>query len=59
MMNSGSAAAAIISPVVSGYLIDVTGNWELPFLGSMILMLIGMSLTFRMRPGEPLELEAK
>jgi MFS family permease len=59
MMNSGSAAAAIISPVVSGYLIDVTGNWELPFVGSMILMLIGMSLTFRMRPGEPLELEAK
>lgn len=59
MMNSGSAAAAIISPVVSGYLIDVTGNWELPFLGSMILMLIGMGLTFRMRPAQALELDEK
>jgi MFS family permease len=57
MMNTGSALAAIISPVVSGYIIDVTGNWEWPFLGSMILMLIGMALTFRMRPRESLELE--
>jgi MFS family permease len=59
MMNTGSAAAAIISPVVSGFVIDQTGNWELPFLGSMILMLIGMALTFRMRPAEALEPEAR
>jgi MFS family permease len=26
IMNSGSAVAAVISPVVSGYLIDRTGN---------------------------------
>ncbi len=38
MMNTGSALAAIISPVVSGFLIDRFGNWELPFLGSMGLM---------------------
>ena len=57
MMNTGSALAAIISPVVSGYVIDVTGNWELPFMGSMILMLVGMALTFRMRPRESLDLE--
>lgn len=55
IMNTGSALAAIISPVVSGYVIDRTGNWELPFLGSMGLMLIGMGMTFFMRPDRPLE----
>jgi len=55
IMNSGSALAAIISPVVGGYLIDVTGNWQLPFVGSMVLMLVGMVLTFLMRPGKRLD----
>jgi ACS family glucarate transporter-like MFS transporter len=55
IMNSGSALAAIISPVVGGYLIDVTGNWQLPFVGSMVLMLIGMALTFLMRPAKRLD----
>jgi MFS transporter, ACS family, glucarate transporter len=50
MMNTGSALAAIISPVISGMLIDQFGNWELPFLGSMILMGLGVVLAFRMRP---------
>jgi MFS family permease len=50
IMNTGSALAAIISPVVAGWVIDVTGNWQLPFVGSMILMLIGMALAFRMHP---------
>jgi MFS family permease len=50
MMNTGSAMAAIISPVLSGYLIDRTGNWELPFIGSMLLMACGMVLAFRMQP---------
>jgi len=50
MMNSGSALAAIISPVVGGYLIDKTGNWQLPFLGSMLLMAAGVLLAFRMHP---------
>jgi MFS family permease len=50
MMNTGSALAAIISPVVSGFLIDRFGSWELPFLGSMGLMGIGMLLALRMRP---------
>jgi MFS family permease len=55
MMNSGSALAAIISPVVGGYLIDETGNWQLPFLGSMLLMVAGMLLAFRMRPDSRFE----
>ena len=51
MMNTGSALAAIISPVVSGMLIDKFGNWELPFAGSMLLMAAGVFLAFRMKPG--------
>ena len=50
MMNSGSALAAIISPVVGGWLIDRFGSWELPFIGSMVLMALGVALAFRMRP---------
>jgi MFS family permease len=50
LMNTGSALAAIISPVIGGWIIDVTGNWELPFLGSMILMLVGAILTIFMHP---------
>jgi len=53
MMNTGSALAAIISPVVAGYLIDLTGNWDLPFIGSMILMALGAVLALRMRAAEP------
>jgi len=50
IMNTGSALAAIISPVASGWVIDRTGNWELPFVGSMALMALGVVLAFRMRP---------
>jgi sugar phosphate permease len=54
LMNSGSALAAIISPLVFGYVIDKTGNWELPFLGSIGLLLIGSALAFSMKPREGL-----
>ena len=50
MMNTGSALAAIICPVLSGYLIDRFGSWELPFIGSMLLMGVGVILAFRMQP---------
>jgi MFS family permease len=49
-MNTGSALAAIISPVISGMLIDKFDNWELPFAVSMVLMGLGVALAFRMRP---------
>jgi MFS family permease len=56
-MNSGSALAAIISPVLAGMIIDRTGNWELPFVGSIVLLLLGSILAFWMKteemPSEP------
>ena len=50
LMNTGSALAAILSPLVFGIVIDQTGNWTLPFLGTMALMLVGLLAAFAMRP---------
>jgi MFS family permease len=50
IMNSGSALAAILSPVVFGFIIDHTHNWALPFLGSMGLFLAGSVVAFWMKP---------
>jgi MFS family permease len=55
IMNCGSALAAIISPVASGFIIDRTGNWQLPFVVSMVLMGVGVLLAYRMRPDRPFE----
>jgi len=57
LMNVGSAFAAIVSPVVAGWIIDTTGNWNLPFVGSMMLMLLGAVMAFAMRPDQPFRLE--
>ena len=53
LMNTGSALAAILSPLVFGVVIDATGNWTLPFLGTIGLMLIGTVAAFWMRPDLP------
>src|SRR5437870_4095754 len=54
IMNSGSALAAILSPLVFGYVADVTGDWHLPFIGSLALLLLGAALAFTMHPEQPL-----
>jgi len=59
IMNTGSALAAIISPVVGGWLIDRTGNWNLPFIVSMVLMAAGIVLSFTMRPDRTLDTPAE
>jgi MFS family permease len=55
MMNSGSAFAAIVSPLVAGAVIDLTGNWYLPFLMSMALLALGGVSAFLMHPERPFE----
>jgi sugar phosphate permease len=50
LMNTGSAAAAILSPLAFGYIVDTTGNWHLPFVGSLGLLLLGAALAFTMHP---------
>jgi MFS family permease len=53
LMNSGSAAAAILSPLAFGIVADATGNWVLPFAGSLGLLLLGAALTPFMHPERP------
>ena len=52
LMNTGSALAAIVSPVVGGWIIDKTGNWDLMFMGSIALMFAGAMLSFTMKPAQ-------
>jgi MFS family permease len=58
LMNTGSALAAILSPLIFGYVVDKTNNWELPFIGSIVLLLLGSVAAFWMKPGEPLAVPA-
>jgi MFS family permease len=54
LMNTGSAAAAILSPLIGGMIVDKTGNWELPFVGSIGLLLFGAVMAFWMKPSNQL-----
>lgn len=53
LMNCGSALAAILSPLVFGIVIDRTGSWPLPFVGTMVLMAAGAIGAFFMHPERP------
>jgi len=55
IMNTGSAVAAIASPWLFGVVIDATGDWNLPFAGSIALLLAGAVLAFWMRPERSIE----
>jgi cyanate permease len=55
MMNFGFGVAGIVSPFAFGYLIDMTGSWTWPFAGSVVLLLLGAALAFRMHPDRPFE----
>ena len=50
MMNFGFAIAGLVSPSSFGYLVDLTGSWVLPFIGSIVLLLVGAILALRLRP---------
>jgi MFS family permease len=56
LMNIGSPLAAIVSPLVFGYVIDKTQNWTLPFIGSIALLLLGSFMIFFVEPAKKLEL---
>src|SRR5438132_7026545 len=54
-MNSGSALAAIVSPLIGGYIIDKTGNWSNTFIAGIALLLIGAIIAFWMKPDDEVE----
>ena len=55
MMNFGFGVAGLISPSSFGYLVDRTGSWVVPFIGSIALLLVGAVFAARLRPGVPFE----
>jgi sugar phosphate permease len=52
MMNFGFGLAGLVSPSSFGYLVDRTGSWVFPFICSMLLLLVGAALAFRLRPDQ-------
>jgi MFS family permease len=55
----GVAIAGIISPVVFGWLIDVTGNWNVPFATGVVILVIGAAVVGVLRPDIPLVIPAE
>jgi MFS family permease len=58
MMNFGFALAGFVSPSSFGFLVDRTGSWVVPFIASIVLLLIGALLSSRLRPDRPFEYSA-
>jgi MFS family permease len=54
-MNVGSALAAIVSPLLAGWVIDLTANWYLPFLIAMGFLVLGAFSALLMHPELPFE----
>lgn len=50
LMNSGSALAAILSPVVAGLVTDATGDPQLPFVIAIGVLMLGAASAFLMHP---------
>jgi MFS family permease len=53
MMNFGFGVAGLVSPLSFGYLVDRTGSWVIPFIASILLLLLGAVLALRLRPDRP------
>lgn len=53
MMNFGFGLAGIISPIAFGWVVDQTGNWDIPFGISVGICVIGAALTVFMHPERP------
>ncbi|WP_369011918.1 MFS transporter, partial [Escherichia marmotae] len=52
-MNFGFGLAGMISPIVFGLIIDLTGRWDLPFAASLVLLLLGAGMALFIRPDRP------
>lgn len=50
LMCVGGSFAAFCSPIATGFLIDKTGSWSMPFLFASLLLSIGAALSFFMHP---------
>jgi MFS family permease len=55
----GVAIAGIVSPVVFGWLIDLTGNWNVPFATGVVILVMGAAVVGVLRPDVPLVIPAE
>jgi MFS family permease len=55
IMNFGFGVAGLISPSSFGYVVDRTGSWVVPFIGSIALLLVGALVAARLRPDHRFE----
>ena len=53
LMNSGSALAAIVSPVVAGFVTDRTGDPQMPFVIAIGVLMVGAGSALLMHPERP------
>ncbi|MCM3568044.1 MFS transporter [Neobacillus mesonae] len=58
MMNTGFGIAGMVSPVAFGFLISLSGNWQVPFVMSVILLLIGVFVTLTIDPSNKLKMDS-
>ncbi len=49
-MNTGYGIAGTLSPLVFGVLLGATGDWRVPLLVSIGLLLVGVAVTFTIKP---------
>lgn len=54
-MNFGFGLAGMISPIIFGLIIDLTGRWDLPFAASLVLLLVGAATSLLIRPDRPFQ----
>ncbi len=58
-ISTAAGLAAVVSPVAFGLITDMTGSYRLPFVMSVALLLVGIGLSFWIRPDRPLQAGAK
>jgi sugar phosphate permease len=54
-VSTAAGLAAVISPIVFGFIVDTTGSYTSPFLASIAMLLMGIGMAFWMRADKPLQ----
>ncbi|HEV2281861.1 MAG TPA: MFS transporter [bacterium] len=58
MMNTGFGIAGTVAPLVFGWLIQSTHNWQVPFAVTAALLLVGAVAAFAINPVRGVKIEA-
>jgi sugar phosphate permease len=58
-VSTAAGLAAVISPITFGYIVDTTGSYTAPFIVSIGVLLMGIVMSFWMRPDKALQVPAR